>query len=78
MNNLERVHVRVTPDGRVNRRDAALYLGCEKKTLTMWKSQGKGPRSVKVGGRDFYFVDDLDAFIRDGRATQSDEAPEAA
>jgi hypothetical protein len=46
------------------RGDAALYLGHQPKTLAMWASQGKRPRLVKVGGRVFYFKDDLDAFIR--------------
>ncbi len=66
MNGLERVQVRLTPDGRLNRNDAARYLGCKTKTLAMWKSQGKGPRSVKVGGREFYFIDELDTFINEG------------
>jgi hypothetical protein len=30
----------------------------------MWQLQGKGPRSVKVGGRVFYYRDVLDAFVR--------------
>ena len=28
--------------------------------------QGKGPRYVRVGGRIFYFLHDIDAFIREG------------
>jgi hypothetical protein len=46
------------------RGDAALYLGHQPKTLAMWALQGKGPRSLKVGGRVFYFKEDLDAFVR--------------
>lgn len=61
---VEEVRVRVMPDGRMSREDAAAYLGMKPKTLAMWELQGKGPRSVKVGGRRFYFKDDLDAFIR--------------
>ena len=61
---IEQIRVRVLPDGRLTRDDAARYLGNEPKTLAMWKLQGKGPRSVKVGGRIFYYRDDLDAFIR--------------
>jgi hypothetical protein len=61
---IEHVKVRILPDGRMARGDAALYLGHQPKTLAMWASQGKGPRLVKVGGRVFYFKDDLDAFIR--------------
>ena len=60
------VKIRILPDGRMTRRDAARYLGNAEKTLAMWELQGKGPPSVKVGGRRFYFKDDLDAFVQDG------------
>ena len=46
--------------------NAARYLGNEPKTLAQWQLQGKGPRSIKVGGRVFYYRADLDAFIRGG------------
>jgi hypothetical protein len=52
--------------GRMSREDAARYLGHRPKTLAMWALSGKGPRSVKVGGRVFYFLSDLDAFVRRG------------
>jgi len=52
------------PDGRMTRQNSAKYIGCAEKTLAMWACEGKGPKSVKVGGRVFYFKDDLDAFIR--------------
>ena len=65
---IESVCVRVLPDGRMTRRDAARYLGAAEKTLAMWKVAGKGPRAVKVGGRCFYFRDDLDAFINRERS----------
>jgi len=61
---MEQVRVRILPDGRLARGDAARYLGHQPKTLAMWALQGKGPRSVKVGGRVFYFKEDLDVFIR--------------
>jgi len=61
---IELVKVRILPDGRMARGDAARYLGHQPKTLAMWALQGKGPRSLKVGGRVFYFKHDLDAFIR--------------
>jgi len=60
---VEQVRVRVLPDGRLGRGDAAKYLGLAEKTLAMWTLVGKGPRSVKVGGRVFYFRRDLDEFI---------------
>ena len=60
---IEQVRVRVLPDGRMSRRDAAAYLGRAEKTLAMWELEGKGPRSLLVGGRRFYFKADLDSFI---------------
>ena len=64
MESVEQVRVRVLPDGRLTRSDAARYIGAAEKTFAMWQLQGKGPRSVKVGGRVFYYRDDLDRFIR--------------
>ncbi len=61
---IDQVRVRVLPDGRLARKDAAKYLGRAEKTLAMWAMEGKGPPSVLVGGRRFYFRDALDAFIR--------------
>ncbi len=61
---IDQVRVRVLPDGRLARKDAAKYLGRAEKTLAMWAMEGKGPPSVLVGGRRFYFKNDLDAFIR--------------
>jgi len=61
---ITQVLVRVLPDGRMTRRDAAAYLGLREKTLAMWQLQRKGPAGRKVGGRVFYLRDDLDRFIR--------------
>jgi hypothetical protein len=61
---VEQVRVRVLPDGRLSRQDAARYLGMAEKTLAMWTLTGRGPKWLKVGGRVFYFKTDLDAFIR--------------
>ena len=61
---IDQVRVRVLPDGRLSRKDAAAYLGRAEKTLAMWAIEAKGPPSVLVGGRRFYFKDALDAFIR--------------
>jgi hypothetical protein len=65
---IDQVQVRLLPDGRMTRSDAALYLGVGDKTLAVWKVHKKGPPSVKVGGKVFYFRSDLDRFIR-GEAT---------
>ena len=61
---IEQIRVRILPDGRMTRKDAAKYLGRAEKTLAMWTVDGKGPQSVLVGGRRFYFKDVLDAFVR--------------
>jgi hypothetical protein len=61
---IDAVRVRVLPDGRMDRANAAAYLGYAPKTLAIWLGQGKGPRYVKASGRVFYFKDDLDAFLR--------------
>jgi hypothetical protein len=60
---VEQVRVRILPDGRMNRANASRYLGVAQKTLAMWQLQRKGPRSVLVGGRRFYYRRDLDAFV---------------
>jgi hypothetical protein len=60
---VESVRVRMLPDGRMSRVDAARYVGVKPKTLAMWQLHGKGPRSVLVGGRRYYRKVDLDAFI---------------
>lgn len=62
--NGHRSSVHATPDGRVTRKVAAVYLGYAPETLAMWQSVGKGPRSTLIGGKRFYYLTDLDAFIR--------------
>jgi len=54
--------IRVLPDGRVSRADAATFLGRSKKTLADWYSKGIGPKARKVGGRQFYYLRDLEAY----------------
>lgn len=63
------VNITVRPDGRVSRRDAATYLGLSSKALANMGYQGKGPRSIKVAGRRFYYLNDLAAFV-DGQTVQ--------
>jgi len=42
---------------------AADYLGVASQTLRNWRSKGRAPRSIKVGGRVWFFLSDLDEFI---------------
>ena len=59
---MEHVRIRVLPDGRVSRADAASFLGISPKTMADWFSKGVGPHPRKVGGRVFYFMRDLEAY----------------
>lgn len=54
-------------EGRLTRAEAAQYLGMTQSTLADWHRRGIGPESVKVGGRRFYRLSALQAFIN-GRA----------
>ena len=67
---VDRVRVRVLPDGRMTRRDAARYLGFSEKTLAMWALSKKGPLSVRMGGRCWYYIGDLDEYLRAVRTTR--------
>lgn len=55
------------PDGRMDVKNAAAYVGVAVQTLAMWRCQGKGPRYTKRG-RVFYFKDDLDDWVNAGRS----------
>jgi hypothetical protein len=62
---VEQVRVRVLPDGRMTRKDAAKYLGIAVKTVAMWDLEDPTKLGgVKIGGRRFYYKTELDAFIR--------------
>ena len=44
--------------------DAAAFLGLSTSTLEKMRSEGRGPRYVKLGGRVFYRRADLDAYVQ--------------
>jgi predicted DNA-binding transcriptional regulator AlpA len=58
------VDVVILPDGRMDRKNAALYLGLSVKTLATHAVKGTGPRSIKRG-RVFYFKSDLDEWLQE-------------
>ena len=60
---VEVVRVVVLPDGRMDRANAGKYLGRRPQTLAIWAIHGKGPRPHNVGGRPFYYLDEIDAYI---------------
>ena len=62
---VEKIRVRILPDGRMTRQDAAKYIGRADKTLAMWDLEDPNKLGgVKLGGRRFYYKDRLDQFIR--------------
>jgi hypothetical protein len=63
---METINVTMTPDFRLSRKDAAAFLGLSSKTLANWAFRGLGPRSLKVGGRRFYYLADLQTFVSGG------------
>lgn len=56
------VEVVVLPDGRLDAKNAASYLGFATKTLAQMRCDGTGPAYLKAG-RVFYYLDDLNAWI---------------
>ena len=71
---LDEVSVNILPDGRLDTRNAALYLGLSPKTLAMMRCQGDGPSFIKLG-RVFYYKEDLDLWIGQApRATSTAQA----
>lgn len=55
----------LTPDARLDARAAADFLGFTRKTLSQWRSVGRGPLYHKVGNRVFYRVKDLLDFLHE-------------
>ncbi|GGD60891.1 DNA-binding protein [Erythrobacter arachoides] len=67
MDQVQFLKVQVLPDGRVDRVNAARFLGKAPKTLAEWHRLGIGPRSLLVGGRRFYHLTELQSFVNGGR-----------
>ena len=64
---LKTLIIHIFPDGRMDGRNAASYLGVKEKTLAMWRAEGTGPRFIKRG-RIFYYKEDIDIWLNeDGR-----------
>jgi hypothetical protein len=61
------IAVELLPDGRMDVRNAAIYLGLASHTLAKKRCDGTAPNSSS-GSRVFYYRSDLDAWRRAGRA----------
>lgn len=64
---METVKIIVRPDGRLDRRDAAAYIGISPKTLANMQTRGVGPRSMLVGGRRYYKLEDIMGYVTGDR-----------
>lgn len=69
---VKQVEVLVRPDGRVDSKNAAAFIGLSEKTLAMMRCHGTGPKYLKRG-RIFYFVHDLETWIKDGEARSTSQ-----
>lgn len=77
INNIHMKEIIMYPDGRVDTRNAATYVGLAEKTLAMMRCNGTGPKFVKRG-RIFYFREDLDRWLNaGGRFTSTAQAQQA-
>lgn len=71
---IEAVQITMFPDGRLDVKNAALYLGLKEKTLAMMRGYGSGPKFIKRG-RIFYFKEDLDNLLNaEGRMMSTAQA----
>lgn len=57
--------------------DAAEYLGLSTSTLDKMRHEGRGPRYLKIGGRVFYRLEDLDSYIN-GTVVETTDSRAAA
>ena len=67
------VDVQIYPDGRLNTRNAARYLGLAVSTLAMMRCRGTGPSYVKRG-KVFYYKADLDGWLAEAQYTSTSES----
>ncbi len=62
------------PDGRMDAKNAAMYLGLKEKTLAQWRYLEKGPPFIKRG-KIFYFKEDLDTWLlQNGKSLSTTQA----
>jgi hypothetical protein len=68
------LRIEVKPDGRMDAKNAARYIGLSPKTLAIMRCKGRGPKFLKRG-LVFYFKEDIDAWIRAvGRSYSTQQA----
>ena len=67
---IERVRVRVLPDGRMTRNDAAKYLGVAVKTVRRWRDEGQLPPAIQLGGVIRWRPEAIESWLREQEGNQ--------
>lgn len=57
------IEIQMFPDGRMDTKNAAQYLGISEKTLATYRCKGTSPKFIKRSRRIFYFQTDLDEWL---------------
>lgn len=73
MASIEMLEITMTPDGRMDAKNAARYCGLSDKTLAMKRCDGTGPVFVKAG-RISYYRADLDKWLQGLRVGSTAQA----
>lgn len=60
----------VHPNGCMDRKNAARYIGCTAGTLARWAVEGKGPKFIKRG-RIWYRKAELDLWLTEAEVTST-------
>jgi predicted site-specific integrase-resolvase len=60
---VKEIEVEIYPDGRLDVKNCAAYLGVKIRTLAEWRVAGTGPRFLKRMGRVFYYQTDIDEWL---------------
>ena len=56
--------IEIMPDGRMNRENAAKYLGMSVVGLEGWATRARGPKYTLIARKAWYWKQDLDDWIK--------------
>lgn len=58
----DRIEARAAKKRKLTTKEAAAFLRVHPGTMSNWRYKGVGPSYVKIGGKIFYFQEDLENF----------------
>ena len=70
--------IKTLPGGRFHAQQAAEYMGKSRSWLDKVRSDGRGPKFRRVGGRIEYTQESLDAYLRGCEVETTDSRKNAA